>query len=109
MRATTDVWSAYGRAVLGIAIMGVAVVVVTEIGKMGRRGRRAGQIFWWTVVKIRGWSVYICVCGGVCVCVWGGRLRTALGVVRAGRIFPTREGKLRHGPLCEDDEGTVSK
>lgn len=38
-----------------------------------------------------------------CVCVRG-RLRTKPGVVDFGRRFPAREGKLRHGPQCEQDE-----
>lgn len=40
----------------------------------------------------------------ICVCIRG-RLRTKPGVVSFGRRFPAREGKLRHGPLCEQDEG----
>lgn len=95
---TTNVRSAYGRAVLGIAIAAVAVGVGIEFGEVGRRGRRVRKVFWGAVVKIWSWSM------NTCTCVLG-RLKIKPGMVYFGRRFPAREGKLRHGPLCEQDEG----
>lgn len=82
--------STYGRAVLGIGVADVAVLVGMEIGKTGRRGGRVRCIFWGTVVKI--WSLDrgsgsgsgsgssgTCMC--ICVLVVRGRLKTKPGVV----------------------------
>lgn len=78
--------STYGRAVLGIGVADVAVLVGVEIGKIGRRGRRVRCVFWGTVVEI--WSLDrgsgsgssgTCMC--ICVLVVRGRLKTKPGVV----------------------------
>lgn len=76
---SADVLPAYGRAVLGREMV---VITVVEAGRRDGSNGGVGKGVRWSIVR-------------------DDRLRWVRPVVEVGRMFPTRVGKLRHGPLCE--------